>query len=625
MNDLNSDPQQDLRENFNDPVKKSAYMNERKTERLVYKILEKNKETYDVEIEEQKSNDPSINKLLQHASKKVGGTGRGNPEFIIKLLPDLLMVVECKADPRKHRSKDLDKYADYAVDGSLLYSSYLSRDYNVIAVAVSGEYESEMKVSTFLQLKNSKYEDVELNKILPFETYIEMYEHDPNKEKIAKDDLIRYSKDLNNKLRDDFELEEGQRPLLVSGILIALENKSFRKSYTTESAAKYLALSLSNTIKKVLEQHNVERNKRDDMTNVYNFIETNNNISKDFGKMRNTKLRDLISEVDVKVRSFVKEYKFHDILGQFYGEFLRYANIDQGLGIVLTPNHITNLFSELAGVNKNSIIFDNCCGTAGFLISSMRRMIQDANNDQNKICDIYNKQLIGIENNPKMFCLACSNMLLRGDGKSNIYHYDCFKIDLNKIQNMKPNIGFLNPPYSKKKKGSKELNYVLNCLECLQINGICVAILPMSCATSYSPLKDKLLEKHTLMAVMSLPLELFYPIGVTPCIMMFKAHIPHDVNTESWFGYWRDDGFLKVKNDGRVDKNTKYDNIKKIWLDDFRNRRNVEGRCITHKVGCNDEWCAEAYMKTDYSTLTHDDFKKHIKDFVIYKVRSDDS
>ena len=602
-------------------------MNERKTERLVRKILCKYQESYkkihgvDVDIEEQKSDNPIITKLLRNASKSADGVGK--PEFIIQLLPDLLMVVECKADIKKHRSKNLDKPVDYAVDGSLLYSGYLSKNYNVIAIGVSGQYESEMTVSTFLQLKNKKYENTNTNKLLPFSSYIKMYERDPDKERISRDELISYSKDLNNKLRDDFELEEGQRPLLVSGILIALENRSFRTSYTTESTAKHLALSLSNTIKKVLEQHNVERNKRDDMTNVYNFIETNNNISKDYENNRNTKLQDLICEVDDKVRSFVKEYKFHDVLGQFYREFLRYANIDQGLGIVLTPTHITELFSELASVNKNSIVYDNCCGTAGFLISAMRTMVEDAKNDKEKIEEIYNKQLIGIENNPKMFCLACSNMLLRGDGKSNIHHNDCFKINMDKIKNMKPNVGFLNPPYSKKKEESKELNYVLNCIECLQVNGICITILPMSCATMSSVYKQKLLEKHTLLAVMSLPLDLFHPIGVTPCIMMFKAHVPHDPNTESWFGYWRDDGFFKVKHEGRVDKKKLYNDIKKIWLNDFRNRRNVAGRCVTHKVNADDEWCAEAYMKTDFYKLKEDDFVKEIKKFAVYKAIAD--
>ena len=60
-------------------------------------------------------------------------------------------------------------------------------------------------------------------------------------------------------------------------------------------------------------------------------------------------------------------------------------------------------------------------------------------------------------------------------------------------------------------------------------------------------LKDKLLEKHTLLAVMSLPIDLFKGIGVITCIMIFKAHIPHDPNNATWFGYWRDDGFKKVR------------------------------------------------------------------------------
>ena len=411
--------------------------------------------------------------------------------------------------------------------------------------------------------------------------------------------------------------------LLVSGILIALENKSFRKSYATESSAKHLALSLSNTIKKVLEQHNIDRTKRDDMTSVYNFIETNNNISKDFGKKRNTLLQELICEINEKVRSFVKGYKFHDVLGQFYGEFLRYANIDQGLGIVLTPNHITELFTELAGVNKNSIVFDNCCGTGGFLISAMRKMVQDAKNDMEKIECIYNKQLIGIENNPKMFCLSCSNMLLRGDGKSNIHHNDCFKINMNKIKDMKANVGFLNPPYSKKKKGLEELNYVLNCLECLEINGICISILPITCATAYDSLKDKLLEKHTLLAVMSLPIDLFKGIGVITCIMIFKAHIPHDPNNATWFGYWRDDGFKKVRSKGRMDVDNKWNGIKKEWLDAYFNHKVIDGKSVMHKVNAKDEWVAEAYMNTDYSKIDDYDFINELKKYASFKILSD--
>lgn len=596
-------------------------LNERITEDIVREILKANKTSYQsVSIEEQKSKNPRVDKLLKTASKQ--GQGIGSPEFIVTFeeLNDLVIVIECKAEIKKHESVNRDRYKDYAVDGVLLYASYLAKEFNVIAIAASGESKANLKVSTFLQLRNnSQPKELLISKILKFEDYVALYKKDPEKEKISVEELIRYSKELNNKLRDDFELEEGQRPLLVSGILIALEDKAFVSSYLKERRAIDLAKSLTKTIEKILEQHNVDQKKRADMVNVYSFIETNNNIAEDLNNQRNTKLRDLITEVDSKVKGFMKDYKYHDILGQFYGEFLRYANGDRGLGIVLTPKHITELFVEIAKVNKDSIVLDNCCGTGGFLISAMRKMVDEAKGDSEKILDIHNKQLIGIENNSKMFCLACSNMLLRGDGKSNIYYNTCFGIDKYQIKRLKPDVGFLNPPYSKRKEGSEELNYVLNCLDYLEKNGICVAIVPMSCAITNNPLKYKLLENHTLEAVMSMPDDLFYPIGVIPCVMVFRAHVPHSKDVETWFGYWKEDGYVKIKNEGRVDKYGKYGEIVKTWLSDFRNKRDVEGRCVRQRVGPEDEWCAEAYMKTDYSDLKAEDFEKEIRKFVLFK------
>jgi len=595
-------------------------LNEKVTEDIVREIFKENKKQYSkITIYEQKTDNPRIEKLLKNASKQ--GSGTGKPEFIVTFneINDLLIVIECKADAKKHESKNRDKFSEYAVDGVLLYSSYLSREFNVIAIAVSGQKKSELKVSTFLQLKNNDIKDLVTSKLLKFGDYIELYKKDPEKEKMSLENLIKYSKELNNKLRDDLELEEGQRPLLVSGILIALEDKAFATSYFKEKRAIDLAKSLTKTIEKILEQHNVEQKKKADMVNVYSFIETNNNIAEDLNEQRNTILRELISEINDKVKVFMKDYKYHDILGQFYSEFLRYANGDKGLGVVLTPKHVTELFVEMAKVDKDSTVLDNCCGTGGFLISSMSKMINEANEDSQKIDDIHDKQLIGIENNPRMFCLSCSNMLLRNDGKSNIHYNTCFGINTEQIKELKPTVGFLNPPYSKKKEGSKELNYVLNCLNFLEKNALCVVIVPIRCAIKNSILKEKLLEEHTLEAVMSMPNDLFHPMGMVTCIMVFRAHIPHNKDVETWFGYWKDDGYVKIKNEGRVDKYNKYCEIKKTWLDDFRNKSDAKGRCVKQKVSAEDQWCAEAYMKTDYSNLKKEDFEKEIRKFALFK------
>ena len=128
--------------------------NERKTEKIIRSHFEKFNKYID--IEGQISDSPKIIKLLKTASKN--GAGHGKPEFLItfKTNASLLIVIECKASVSKHESPTRDQFADYAVDGVLLYSSYLSREFDVLAIAVSGENITHLKVSHFLQLRNEK-------------------------------------------------------------------------------------------------------------------------------------------------------------------------------------------------------------------------------------------------------------------------------------------------------------------------------------------------------------------------------------------------------------------------------------------------------------------------------------
>jgi hypothetical protein len=124
--------------------------NERKTEKIVRSHFEKYTDV--IKIEEQSSDIPKIDKLLKYASKK--GEGKGRPEFIITFNEnkDFLIVVECKADTTNHESTNKDKYSEYAVDGALLYASFLSKEYDVLAIAVSGETKQQLRVSHFFHL-----------------------------------------------------------------------------------------------------------------------------------------------------------------------------------------------------------------------------------------------------------------------------------------------------------------------------------------------------------------------------------------------------------------------------------------------------------------------------------------
>lgn len=603
--------------------------NERKTEDLIRDILKQNKEIFEREtgqsatIEEQKSDSPKIDKLLKTASKR-GGAG-GKPEFILSFSNnDLIIVIECKADVRKHKSNDLNKYADYAVDGALLYSSYLSKEFNVIAIGVSGENKKELQIDTYLQVRGEKKaRDLNIKKIYAFENYFDILKKDHVKEKLDFQKLMEYSKVLNKHLRDDFEFEENHRPLIVSGILLALEDESFCSSYTKKTKPIEIANLLVTTIKERLEHDNIGEMKRDTMIQTYNFIKTNTKIinEKNRDGMPNTQFKDLVKEIEENVKPFLQDYNQYDVIGQFYNEFLRYANGDGGLGIVLTPKHITELFTELAEVNKDSVILDNCCGTGGFLISAMKRMEDEAKGDKQKLKAIHLKQIIGIESNPKMFCLACSNMMLRGDGKSNVYQQDCFQVDEEEIKAFKPTIGFLNPPYSKD-NGHKELVFIENCLSFLQPNGICIAIVPQACAMNTKKgnlaVKQRLLEKHTLRAVMSMPNTLFEDSdkNAVTCILVFEAHKPHSDNTKTWFGYWKNDGFIKVRPYGRIDYYGTYkDKIKKYWLESYFNKKEVAGFSILKNVNYNDEWLVEPYIKTKFENLVDENFIETLKEY----------
>lgn len=583
--------------------------NERKTETIVRNHF--SKYLSDIEIEEQKSDIVKIDKLLKTASKK--GSGKGYPEFLIqyKLNSDLVIVIECKADIKKHESEKRDKYSEFSVDGVLLYASFLSKEYDVLAIAVSGETKSDLRVSHFLHLKGErKATNIFGDKLLSSNDYLNGYLKSPEKFRQDYKTLLDYTKDLNDYLHSHKVLES-ERSLLISCILIALENIAFKNSYASHKKPKDLANSLVQTVSNELENANISRDKLDKLNTRFSFIKTDISLS-----TKEKVLKELIDNIDLNINQFIKNHEYFDVLGQLYIEFLRYANSDKGLGIVLTPPHITDLFADLAQVNKNSIAFDNCTGTGGFLISAMKKMISDAKGDNEKIKEIKSTQLIGVEYQTHIFALAISNMYIHQDGKTNIINGSCFdEIIIEEVKKKKPTVGFLNPPYkSDKKKDTDELEFILNNLDCLVDGGTSVAIVPMQSALAQRgkvfEYKKKLLEKHTLEAVLSMPDELFFnsKVGVVSCIMVFTAHRPHPKSKETYFGYYKNDGYVKRKVQGRFDAFGRWETIKEKWITNYLNKKSEAGFSINRVIKAKDEWCAEAYMLTNYNSLTKEHF-----------------
>ena len=609
--------------------------NERVTENLVRdKLRDLGYYTLDdVTVAEQKSEIEAVKKLLKGASKS-GKGGKGSPEFIISTqeTPDFLVVFECKAETKYHESPDRDKPIEYAVDGVLHYAKRLAKEFNVIAVAVSGQTQSGLKVSNFIHPKGAENPKKLVNKlsndvtdIITLPDYIEFGTFDPEVAKQRHNDLMEFAKELHEFMRDHARLTESEKPLLVSGTLIALKNAAFAKTYDIFKPEE-LQKEWMRVIREEFKKADIPNSKEYSMTQPYSSIAVHPNLGRATKKYPKGVLYELIHMLNEKVWPFISVYHDFDVVGQFYGEFLKYTGGDKkALGIVLTPRHITELFSLLANVQKDSKVLDICAGTGGFLISAMHHMFKKAVTDEEREA-IRKEGLVGVENQPNMYALAASNMILRGDGKANLYQGSCFDEAITKeIKKHGCNIGMLNPPYSQGDSDLHELVFIKHMLDCLKEGGTGIAIVPMSCAIAPHPIKEELLKHHTLDAVMSMPTELFYPVGTVPCIMVFKAHVPHEQsNRKSWFGYWRDDGFVKTKHKGRVDLYDNWDAIRNHWVETYRNRDDVAGECVKQYVTYEDEWCAEAYMKTDYSSLKREDFKVSTLNYLSFSLQQED-
>jgi type I restriction enzyme M protein len=604
-----------------------ASLNERKTEQLVRAHFTADPFP-DLIIDEQKTDDRRINVALSKASK--AGSGIGRPEFIIHApsLPNLVILVECKASTKQHESSRRGRPKDFAVDGVLHYAKFVSTVRDVVAVAVSGETAKEIRVSAFLQLRGAQRAAELLDKHGPIEsltdvaTIVNAVRFDPLKRDSSLRELLAFSRDLHDKMREDAKLTDQEKPLVVSGILIGLTDKIFSKTYT-ELDGDEIGDQLLEAITRELKRAALPHAKVQRIVQPYSFIANHEWLNVVLPRQSATPLQTYCADLAEHVLPYVSTYGEEDVVGRFYGEFLRYAGDKKGLGIVLTPRHVTELFCDLADLSVSDTVIDPCAGTAAFLIAAMTRMDGLAKTESEHK-DIRERHLVGIEQQAMMFALAASNMLLRGDGKANLYHRSGLDPKtqsevINSDNHPRPTKGMVNPPYSQKGDGLHELDFVEAMLHMLAPGGIGIAVVPMSCGIQPSTQKHRLMEQHTLLAAMSMPDQLFYPVAAVTCILVFQAHHPHAASDiETWFGYWKDDGYRITRIYGRSDADQRWQGIRTGWIRDYKQRSVAAGRDVLRKVGPGDEWCAEAYMETDYSVVDEDTLALAARKYAIY-------
>jgi 16S rRNA G966 N2-methylase RsmD len=556
-----------------------------------------------------------------------GGSGKAKPEYIITFNkhPKTIIVIECKKSAAKHCSETFDRPKNYAVDGALYYAKFLKDDYNVIVLGVSGTKKDSIKVNAYYWQKGHD-EHTELKKardiIYEPENYLRMVSGEAVKKAVSIEEIQELALEMHESLRA-LAVTERAKPVFIAGILIALKDEDFVKEYTNLVSFSSLLNRLQYAISNVLENSDVRKDKIKDIKSHFDRIGR-------IEKLKNTPLGHYnslswyIEELEKKIKPMMDfADNTIDALGIFYHEFVKYSGGDgSGLGIVLTPQHLTEFMCGLAEVNKNSRVVDICCGSGTFLVTAMSKMFKGASDKD--ITKIRNNSLFGVESDDDIYTLAIANMIVRGDGKSNIIFGDCFNSDIKKeLQAKNIGIGLINPPYS---QDITELEFVENMLDILATGGTGVVVVPMSCAigTKFKETRQRLFKKHTLKAVFSMPDDMFYSNNASTnvCVMVWEAHKSHDAAKLTFFGYYKDDGFVKAKKLGRIDKFNKWQAIETEWLRLYREREIREGFSVKKAVKWDDEWLCEAYMETDYSLLTQDNFQETVNNYLAYLVKS---
>ena len=555
-----------------------------------------------------------------------GGNGKAKPEYIIAMNDDAntLIVVECKSSVKKHVSANISCPRSFAVDGVLYYAKFLKEEYNVIAVAVSGTIASKMKVDAFHWQKGQdafvplkKATDI----ILEPKNYTKLVKGEKLQKDYSLDEIRETAIEMHDCLRE-IKVVEAHKPIFIAGILIALSDDDFCKLYSVLPSFRTVMSCIQSAIENVLENSGIKSDRASYIKQVFKTLQDNTKFSS-IPLVQKKSINWYIEQLELKIKPMM-DYADNtvDALGVFYHEFIKYSGGDgSGLGIVLTPQHLTEFMCDLADVNKNSRVVDICCGSSSFLITAMSKMLKNANPHEAE--NIRQNQIYGIEFDDGLYTLAIANMIIRQDGKSNIYKGDCFNTDIeNEIKGKNVNVGLINPPYSQKDKC--ELEFVEQLLKVLTVGGTGVVVVPMSCAigTKHKDVRERLFKKHTLKAVFSMPDDIFYPTGTNACVMVWEAHKPHDGCQETFFGYCKNDGFVKRKKLGRIDYFGTWKEVEGKWLELYRNRDVEDGLSARQCVKHSDEWLCEAYMNTDYSKLAQDDFQSTVNEYLAYLVKA---
>ncbi len=630
-----------------------------------------------------------IDDALRKAPSKNGGEGNNYPDIKLLLqtksknnIPVMIEVKGTKGalvkfdergDIENLKKDGTPNYANikkYAVNGAVHYADAIlnnTESYSgVLAIGINGYEDSTKKIVTELEVyyvsknnfllpkKLQAYTDLsflsENNSDNLSEEINNLSLSEAEQEKKTKDfeNLIEIRlKDLNQRMHDDLNIAVGARVQLVAGLIMAALGVENRVSPLQIADLKGDMGGSSNdgqiVINKIsdfLSVKNIPLEKKDliinDLKNVFIGSKIYATVNGE------SKIKTVYRIIKDEIMPIFTSARHLDFTGRLFNVLNEWVAIPDGArnDVVLTPRYVCELMAKLCKVNKDSYVWDYAVGSAGFLISAMKQMIKDAENSiksplelQEKILHIKGCQLLGVEIRADIYMLAVLNMILMGDGSTNILHEDSLtQFDGNYEQgNQKgepfpANIFLLNPPYSAEGKGFVFVEKALS-----KMVGGRAAILIQENAGSGNglPFTKNILAKNTLVASIHMSDIFCGKAGVQTAIYVFDVGVAHNKDNMVKFIDFSNDGYTRQnrkKSGADVNlKNTdhaieRYEEIADIVLNRKKKTHYFDDCVIEDTINLEGkDWTYNQHRKID-TVPTEADFRKTVADYLSWKV-----
>lgn len=533
----------------------------------------------------------------------------GYPDFFYHdKTKDYFIVVEAKALKQSEAEKEVKWYME----------NNNKKRMPVVGIAVSGQNLNQLKVTYYYKKRDStKIEMLQTrDKLLTLENLDKTINKKLYGETVTEEELKNVLNDLNERFHNDKKVRSTDRSLFFSGLLIALSNNNFRNNYKNILAPTKEEVATVNA--SVLESHYLNEAILDAVSGQLS--SKINNLSKQFSWrdkfsfIRNIdysleKYKEIIEIIENKIYLPFSHDEKQDILGKAYKIFLsRSGTRAEDKNIILTPDHIKELMVKLSRLSIDDVVIDTCMGSGGFLMEAMEIMVNMAKDDEEKIEDIQKKQLIGMEIDSVLFALACSNMFLHGDGRSNLLYRSSLldsnrngklinsndKILFDYIKKLKPTKSIINPPY----ENNNPIDFTLQAIDYLEPNGKLIIIMPTPTLNMNKDDKTKeLLEKAKLEFVIKMPLNLFSEQKriVNTSIFGFTK-TEHLYNDEVLFVNLKDDGFESIQHKGRVDINNKWNDLENKIINIINNSKEERGLSKKKRIYFKEDENLEEYI-----------------------------